>query len=291
MSELKLSPKGHRYGVLPSRIDHRDYGPPIHILTMSVAAARASRVLLPSPPSGVAPLGPTKDQKSQGSCDGHASSSAGERLFRFVKGLTPQFSPAFSYYKIREFEGTLTQGDCGGQIVSGQIVADCNPGAGGFGYCPESLMPYNENDCSTPPSADALRAALTNPGGSYHNIGNNIGLIKSCIASGYSLEIGIAVYDSFESDAVARSGLVPIPSSSEQILGYHALHCGMAFDDSIQCGGGARPGAVMFQNSWGPWGCECPLNGEPGFGWLPYDFLANQNLTTDVRMAHLGKPW
>jgi len=251
-----------------------------------------SRILLPDPPSRTSTLGAVKDQGQQGSCDGHASSECGERLWRFVKGQALIFSPAFSYYQIRKFEGTLDQGDCGGQIISGMIVADGNPGAGGIGYCPNELMVYDQSDCSTPPSPDALAAAAKYQGGSYHNIGNNIGLIKSCIASGYSFEIGIAVYDSFESDTVAGNGLVPIPLRSENLQGYHALHCGMIADDTIRCPGAVNPGAVMFQNSWGfNWGCECPLTSQRGYGWLAYDFLNNPTLTIDVRMSHLGGPW
>lgn len=287
MPALKVSPKGHRYGNVPSRFSHKDYGMPFQLMT--AVGPFASRVVLPGGPTSI---GKTKDQGTQGSCDGNSDASVGERLFRYFKGFAITFSAAYSYYRIREYEGTLDQGDCGGQIVSAQIVSDGNPGAGGTGYCPEALMPYDENDWTSAPSDAATAAAKTYPSGSYHNMGNVLGNIKACIASGYSFQIGIAVYDSFEGDEASKSGLIPFPSSTETLLGYHALHCGMVFDDSIKCPGSQHAGAVMFQNSWSnTWGCECPISNEGGFGWLSYDYLTSQALTTDVRIQHLGPAW
>src|ERR1700683_4210070 len=104
MPELKVSPKGRRYGAFPSRVDHRDYGLPFHLMTATGP--------MPAKVSLTGSIGPVKNQGSQGSCDGHAWSSQGERLFRFVKGTSPIFAPAFTYYMIRESEGTLSPGDC-----------------------------------------------------------------------------------------------------------------------------------------------------------------------------------
>lgn len=287
---LPLQARGFKLkNFIPSRVDHRDYGLPVNLLTGNPTG---SRIVLLDPPSGVAALGPVKSQGQQGSCDGNSEASMGERLYRFAKGVAPVFSAAYSYAKIRIFEGTFPQDD-GGQIITGQIISDGNPEGEGTGYCLESVMPYNDQDYSTVPSDEAVESAKSYPGGAYHNIGNSIGNIKLCVASGYSFKIGIAVYQSFESDEAASSGLIPFPSSDENLLGYHALHTGMICDDTIQCPGSPNKGAVMFQNSWDvTWGIPCPLSSDPGgFAWISYDFLLNPNLTTDVRMSHLGLPW
>jgi C1A family cysteine protease len=244
-------------------------------------------------------LGPVKDQGQQGSCTGHGSTSQGERLYRrFGNQLTntpastpPIFSPAFHYYNERQIEGTLAQGDCGAQVVTSLEVAENS----GKGFCPESLMPYSDAECSTAPSAAALAAALLNPGGSFHSLGNEIANMKSCIISDYSAVIGISVYDSFEDDAAALSGLIPLPNlNTETLQGGHEVHALIGFDDTIQCPN-AKPGAMLFQNSWGVgWGIAPPvptLSKQRGFAWLPYDYLMDSNLTSDCRMQHLGKPW
>jgi len=51
------------------------------------------------------------------------------------------------------------------------------------------------------------------------------------------------VYQSFESDAVAKSGDVPMPGPSEKIMGGHAV-VAVGYDDSTQ--------RFIVRNSWGP---------------------------------------
>lgn len=272
---------GHYLGAFPSRANPKDLGFPAHLIRPGEFAPRAQLT---------GTIGHVKDQKQQGSCTAHGATSEGERLYRRWKGQSPIFSPAFHYYMERKIEGTLAQGDCGAAVNTSLIVAE----NGGSGFCLESFMPYNDSDYSTPPSALAIASGAEYPGGSYHSIGNVIANIKSCINSDYSFVIGIAVYDSFEDPKAAASGLIPLPNPGvESLDGYHEVHAGMAYDDTIQCPGAPHPGAVMFQNSWGTsWGIKCPISDDAGgFAWLAYDYLMSPTFTTDVRMQHLGKAW
>lgn len=271
-------------GASPSKPNPKDLGFPAHI---------AQRVgPFPSRAFITGPLGPTKDQRQQGSCTGHGGTSEGERLYRRYKNTSPIFAPAFHYYLERQIEGTLDQGDVGAQVVTSLVIAQ----NGGHGFCPEALMPYNAADFTMPPSQAALDAALLNPGGSYHSIGNNIANIKSCILSDYSGVIGIAVYESFDSPATEASGLIPYPNvNAEQQVGGHEMHALIGYDDTIQCPNSPNPGAVLVQNSWGmSWGIAPPiatLGAYRGFAWISYDYLMDPMLTSDVRMQHLGKAW
>ena len=283
MATLRLSPKGHRFGCIPSPPKASDNGFPSHLVVRS--GDWPKQYFLQGK------IGAVKNQGTQGACTAHASTSLQERLYLQWRGMTPVFSPSFCYYLERKLEGTLGQGDCGAQISSTVIIPDPNA-PGGVGNCPLSVMPYNENVCTVAPTQTQLDAAKNYPGGAYHNIGNVIANMKSCILSNYSFVIGVAVYDSFESDEAAASGLIPYPNVNvENCLGGHALHAGIGFDDTIQCPGSPNPGAIMFQNSWGAWGTTAPQSGEQGFAWLSYDFLMNYNLTSDCRMGNLGRPW
>jgi C1A family cysteine protease len=275
--------KGHGLGAFPSKPNPDHLGFPSHLIVRTGAFPVRAFV--------TGALGTTKNQANQGSCTGHGSTSQGERLYRRYKGVSPTFAPAFHYYIERELEGTLSQGDCGAQVSTSLEVAE----NGGHGFCPEDQMPYNPADCSTPPSAAALAAALQNPGGSWHSIGNNIANIKSCILSDYTGVIGISVYESFEDSLVEGSGLIPLPNLEvEQLEGGHEMHSIIGFDDTIQCPN-AKPGSVLTQNSWGDeWGIAPPetsLSTQRGFCWIPYDYLMNPVLTSDVRMQHLFGPW
>jgi C1A family cysteine protease len=74
------------------------------------------------------------------------------------------------------------------------------------------------------------------------------------------------VYDSFQSDAVASSGHVPMPGPDEQVIGGHAVLC-LGYDNASQ--------TFLLQNSWGTsWGMQ-------GFFTMPYAYLSNPDLAGD----------
>ena len=232
-----------------------------------------------------------KDQGAQGSCTAHGSCSMGERLYSRWQKKEYIFSPSFTYYLERQKEGTLSQGDCGAQVSTSLQVPD--PKAGGVGWCPLSVMPYDEDVFNVAPNQAQLDAAKANPGGAYHTLGNNIENIKLCILSDYSFVIGINVYDSFESDAAAETGLIPFANiNTESLQGGHEVHAGIVYDDSVHCPNSPNPGAILVENSWGTgWGTKAPQSGERGFAWISYDYIMSTNLTTDIRMGHLGSAW
>ena len=69
--------------------------------------------------------------------------------------------------------------------------------------------------------------------------------MKQCLASGFPFVIGFQVYQSFESDQVASTGIVPMPDvNNEQLLGGHAVLV-VGYDDSNQW--------FIVRNSWGSW--------------------------------------
>ena len=81
--------------------------------------------------------------------------------------------------------------------------------------------------------------------------------------------LGFLVYDSFESDAVAKTGKVPMPAPGEKVLGGHAVFCVGYQTDSAVAGGGA----LIVKNSWGTgWG-------DGGYFYLPYAFVTPKNVS------------
>jgi C1A family cysteine protease len=98
--------------------------------------------------------------------------------------------------------------------------------------------------------------------------------MKACLASGYPFIFGFTVYDSFESDAVAKTGIVPMPSKTELVLGGHAVMA-VGYDDSKKW--------FIVRNSWGEdWG-------DKGYFYIPYDYLTNKNLASDFWTIKLTK--
>jgi C1A family cysteine protease len=89
---------------------------------------------------------------------------------------------------------------------------------------------------------------------------------KGCLASGYPFVFGFTVYESFESQQVAKSGHAPMPASGEKVLGGHAV-VAVGYDDASQW--------FIVRNSWGTgWGMA-------GYFTLPYAYLSQPGLSSD----------
>ena len=80
----------------------------------------------------------------------------------------------------------------------------------------------------------------------------------TCLADGYPFIFGFAVYESFESQKVVRTGVVPMPRKAERMLGGHAV-LAVGFDQQKK--------RFLVRNSWGEkWG-------QKGYFTMPYKYL------------------
>lgn len=207
------------------------------------------------------------DQGQTGSCTGQSTSKI-LQLRRAIEGkpaLPSHPSQFFLYANARIAEGTLDQ-DAGATIRDVAMAATVN------GFCDATVWPSdgaNPSDLLVKPSDAAYAAAKPEAGLSWAWInGKSNGLInalKTAIGAGDPVLFGISVYESFESDHVAKTGRVPLPHYWEQLLGGHAIAM-VGWNDHIRC--------FEFANSWGLWG-------DKGYGWLPYSYVTNQHLAQD----------
>jgi C1A family cysteine protease len=213
---------------------------------------------------------PVFDQGQVGSCTGNAAAGAFEFLqLKELKAATPgveEFDPSkydpasrlFIYYNERRLDHD-TEEDAGATLHD----AVCSLLY--YGCCPESVWPYVESQALVEPSEAAYQAALSHKISKYYRFAD-LEHIKHSIASGYPVIIGISIYESFESDEVAATGLVPMPGPNEQYLGGHAVMI-VGYDDT--------KGHVIVRNSWGTsWG-------DKGYFYLPYEYMNDPNLSED----------
>lgn len=267
---LIVSPGGRRYGAHRSKVDHRDFG-------MAMFFANRIPPPLPAKVNLDEFLGPVKDQGDLGACTAFAGTGMAEFLFRKYKGIAPVLSPLELYWLERQHDGTLADGDTGSTGASLTWVLNKK------GVCLESTDPYNPGTFETAPTAAQLAEGLNYQLGPYHSV-SNVQDMKVVLAMGYVLPMGFTVYESFESNAVARTGLMPMPNeSSEQILGGHEPLI-KGYDDTIQCPG-ASVGAFSVRNSWGSaWGIK-------GDFWFPYQAVTDPNIFMDAKVQHFGSQW
>lgn len=237
----------HAYGYIPDLRDFRD-----HIYTAPyehVLALPSSVDLRPQCP-------PIEDQGQLGSCTSFAAGAA-IRFARKKQGL-PDFvtSHLFLYYNSRRFKNEDT----------GATIKDVIKSAAKQGDCPESEWPYVISKFTVKPPAQCYSDALKDRALSYQRVQQNLSQMKACLASGFPVVVGISVYESFESDEVAKTGMVPMPQPGEQLLGGHAI-CVVGFNDATQ--------KWIFRNSWGlSWA-------DGGYGYLDYQYLLNNGLSSD----------
>ena len=191
-----------------------------------------------------------------------ANSLSGAFDFERIKQkLAPLFpSRLFVYYNERLMEGTVSS-DSGAQIRDGIKVLASQ------GVCSEQEWPYDTDKFTVKPSDACYKDASANTIKQYLRLDNtDIKQLKTCLAQGYTFVFGFTVYESFEGEDVASSGIVPMPDGSEQCMGGHAVYC-VGYDDS--------KGAFKVRNSWGPnWG-------DGGNFWLPYEYMTNADLAND----------
>jgi len=241
-----------RYGWIPDLPDARD---------LQFSAPMAVLGTLPPSVDLRPQLPPPYDQGLLGSCTGNAIAGA-VQFDRRKQGQGPDFVPSrlLIYYNERVIEGSVKQ-DTGAQLRDGiKSVAT-------LGVPPETDWPYDIKKFARKPPAVAFKDALRNRASSYSAVARNLTQMKGCLASGYPFVFGFTVYDSFESDAVLKSGVVPMPDlANETVIGGHAV-LAVGYDDKQQ--------RFIARNSWGAaWGMK-------GYFTIPYAYLLDSHLSND----------
>lgn len=196
---------------------------------------------------------PVVDQGDLGSCTANAMGS-GLREYLEIKNKQTfvTLSRLYLYYHERLLEGTVTE-DSGAQIRDGMKVLKK------LGICPEALHPYDISKFTDAPSQAAEEAAGQYKISYYQRL-YTIRDVQHCLAGGYPVVVGMTVYESFESNSVTKTGIVPTPKRYEQILGGHAM----------LIVGYKKIGQALYfvvRNSWGTaWG-------DQGYCYIPAKFI------------------
>lgn len=209
---------------------------------------------------------PVYDQGDLGSCTGNATAAITEFAL-MNKSTTPApnadlYMPSRLeiYYYARVIEGTAS-------YDSGAQIRDCIKVVANKGVCDENKWPYDISKFAHKPSSDCMKEANKFKSLVYYKINNtDKHAIVGALLAGHPVAFGFTVYESFESDVVSQTGIVPMPGVDEQVLGGHA----------VTIWGYSLVGDYFIvRNSWGPnWGIN-------GYCHMPAAYLTNPELASD----------
>ena len=259
----------HALGRLPSTPDRRDF-------RARPTAVYSGAFVDVTPGFPEAPY----DQGSFGSCVYNAGAAALD--FARVKcGLAPLARPSrmFAYYNGRVLiEGSPADQDTGSTVRDG-VKAFAK-----WGAPVEAEWPYDDGHFAAPPGAQVYADAVHDSALVYGAVDQ--GDVDNMIASGYPVYFGFDVYASFDTDAVATTGIVPVPNTAlEQCLGGHSV-----LIVSTPKSGAQIPGAdpSLFyrkvRNSWGTgWGVG-------GYCWMPTTIIDGAQSSDFWQITVAGDP-
>jgi len=257
------------YGWIKQKLDKRD-------VKYSIENLLPIKTVYLNPDSGYL-LPPIWDQLALGACTsfGWAFLVMFDLLNKKFQEIPASgYSPSqlFIYWFERVLRGTTGQ-DSGAEIRDGAKAINQH------GCCSSALWPYNVNTFTTPPSPNMLSNALNYVSVQYKSLDNtNKQQIVDALQRGFPVVFGTSVYESFESQEVASSGIVPYPDvNNEKYLGGHCMaivgyHEGIGDDDTF-----------IVRNSWGTdWG-------KGGYCRIPTRYLCDADLASDFWILELVK--
>jgi C1A family cysteine protease len=240
-----------RYGWKPSLPDLRDH----------VADASELKVLDEVDPRADLPA--VFDQGQLGSCTANAVAAAVEYDAK-LNGSDPGFlSRLWIYYYERKLEGSPADQDTGAFGRDGFKVCKT------LGVPLEQDWPYDIAKFSDEPPSSLAGEARAHRISNYRAVPRNIDSMKAVLSNRQTIAFGFTVYESFESQEVAQTGIVPMPSRDERTLGGHeVLIVGYLKSE---------PNYGLVRNSWGTgWGMQ-------GYFLMPWAYIVDANLASDFR--------
>lgn len=199
---------------------------------------------------------PIRDQGAEGSTVGFAVAAALE--YQIDKKLKRQviISPRYLYYYAKLEGGFDPHSDTGAFVRDAIKVIKIK------GAISEENWPYIPGDLKSKPPKDIDTAIHYKISNSYSL--SNLDEIKHALQKHGPVVAGISLFSgSFSNKDVSKTGVLPDPSSDDEIRGGHAI-CIVGYDDDKKL--------IKFKNSWGSqWG-------DNGFGYLSYNYV-NKFLT------------
>lgn len=199
------------------------------------------------------------DQGKLGSCTSFAIGGAiqYDEMRQNIASPLPSF--LFIYWNERKLENNIKE-DSGASLKDGISVVTK------FGVANDTCWPYDITSFAVRPPAACFADALMHRAIESRRVKQTSADIRGVLSEGFPVVFGITVYESFESEKVAKTGVVSMPKKTEEVLGGHALLL-VGYNDTSRY--------FTVRNSWNK------TFGDNGYIYLPYDYVFNQDLADE----------
>lgn len=206
------------------------------------------------------------DQLELGSCTANAYAGAVEydALLNGVHFGTP--SRLAIYYGERLREGSVN-------YDAGAEGHDAFKDGRKYGVGPETLWAYDIEKFRNEPSRGYLDSRTSHKVLDYRHPAQAEGAFKRILSNDQTIAFGFTVYESFESEEAADTGVIPLPSRNEQVIGGHeVLLIGYKVYKGTQY--------ALCRNSWGTdWG-------QSGYFLMQWKYILDPKLASDFRTIY-----
>jgi papain like protease len=201
------------------------------------------------------------DQGVIGSCVSNTTAYGIRQVYKKRTGKVFLPSRLYIYFNGRLLAKLPANVDTGLTISEGYASVDR------YSAPDEALWKYDVSQWKNKPSAQAYSAALKMPDFEFVRIPSDLNQLKKCLADGFFISFGAALFSSFMTAQVARTGVVPNPDvNKEKRVGGHAMTL-VGFDDARK--------VFIVANSWSTrWG-------DKGCCTIGFDYILNRNLVSD----------
>lgn len=247
--DIPLTARDPRYGWIPDLPDERDF---LYTSLVSAMPTLVKHVDLRANCTSV------ENQGELGSCTANALVGNLEFIEKKNEKEVTDFSRLFLYYNERVIRHTQ-KSDSGASIRDGIKTLSKT------GICHELLWPYIIANFAEKPPDKAYAEAKKYEILQYYRL-RSTAEMKHTLMTGFPFVFGFVVYESFESPQVAKTGVVPLPKTTERVVGGHAVMA-VGYDDTKN--------EFLIRNSWGTsWG-------QNGYCVMPYDYFTSDKLASD----------
>jgi C1A family cysteine protease len=254
LSFMEVSFMMHKYSYKRDMPDTRDF-------KFSKSATPHPDIILPGSVDLRPKCPPVYDQGDLGSCTANAGCTCRAML---LQDEQINLSRMYLYYMERVIEGNVCKDD-------GASLRDTCKSIYKAGICEETYMPYIPAKYSAQPSRPAIYNASQYTIAAYKSLSSLDAIIQNIAFRQQPVLLGMDVYESFESDLVSETGIMPMPRETEKKLGSHAVLV-VGYRSMVKYRGRSgqyriRPGYLIVRNSWGDqWG-------DKGYFYMPYDYV------------------